>query len=352
MKSAAREKKKRITRVTAAATLTAVITIALGTVYNAGAKEITITEIDEFAGINESRTVRTRNDIVGDVLEEHGVDIGEADKLNLPAEQEVKDSEDIVIKRGKLVKIKVGDHERTVSVTKADVKDALVEAGYIPGEYDCINSSGDVISEGETIELVSVSFEQEIIQEKIERGVEYTDDPALPEGEERVEDEGCDGIREVVVKVTYRRGGEESRETISEEVTAEPRSKVIARGTAQAAKNSSAADSGDGGVVDGYRYKKKIMMTATAYSTSPSENGGYSVSAMGNPLSYGIAAVDPSIVPLGSKLYVTSADGSWTYGTASAEDTGGAIKGNRIDLCYGSDASGFGRKSCIVYILE
>ena len=91
---------------------------------------------------------------------------------------------------------------------------------------------------------------------------------------------------------------------------------------------------------------------ATAYSTSPSENGGYTVSAMGNPLGYGIVAVDPSVVPLGSKVYVTSADGSWSYGVASAEDTGGAIKGNKIDLCYGSNANDFGRRSCVVYILE
>ena len=96
-------------------------------------------------------------------------------------------------------------------------------------------------------------------------------------------------------------------------------------------------------------------MTATAYSTSPSENGGYTVSALGNPLGFGIVAVDPSIIPLGSKVYVTSTDGSWTYGVASAEDTGGAIKGNRIDLCFNgtvSEVNKFGRKSCIVYVLE
>ena len=93
-------------------------------------------------------------------------------------------------------------------------------------------------------------------------------------------------------------------------------------------------------------------MTATAYSTAPSENGGYTVSAMGNPLGYGIVAVDPNVIPLGSKVYVTSPDGSWSYGVASAEDTGGAIRGNKIDLCYDTNASAFGRKSCVVYVLE
>ena len=93
-------------------------------------------------------------------------------------------------------------------------------------------------------------------------------------------------------------------------------------------------------------------MTATAYSTDPSENAGYTVSAMGNPLGYGIVAVDPNVIPLGSTVYVTAPDGSWVYGVASAEDTGGAIKGNKIDLCFPYNNDAFGRRSCVVYVLD
>ena len=138
----------------------------------------------------------------------------------------------------------------------------------------------------------------------------------------------------------------------------------MAKGTKTASSNPTgtvassrirANEKDSGKTINGMRYKKKITMTATAYSTSPSENGGYTVSALGNPLGFGIVAVDPSIIPLGSKVYVTRADGSWTYGVASAEDTGGAIKGNRIVLCFNgtlSEVNKFGRKSCIVYVLE
>lgn len=352
-KRQAKLRAKRRKRIAALVTLTAVVTVTLGTVYNASAKEITITEINEFTGLNESQTVKTRSGNVEEVLEEHGLNVGETDRLNVPTEKPVTNNDDIVITRGKRVTIKVGGYEDTVTVTKADVKDALVEAGYVPGEYDQINSNGD------TIELVSVSRTDEVTTETIERGIEYVDDPELPKGQEAVVDEGQDGVKEIQHKVTYHDGEETARETLSESVTVEPRNKVIARGTAtptpapvSASKSSKSSVDDNGGSVNGYKYKKKITMTATAYSTSPSENGGYGVSAMGNTLGYGIVAVDPSIVPLGSKVYVTSPDGSWTYGVASAEDTGGAIKGNRIDLCYPSNAIAFGRRSCVVYVLE
>lgn len=362
-KKQAKLRAKRRTKIAAVVTLVTLVTVTLGTVFNASAKEITITEIDEFAGVNETTTVRTRSENVEDVLEEQGFDIAETDKINVPTQKEVEDNDDIVITRGKRVTIKVGDYQETVTVTKADAAEALVEAGYIPGEHDRITTNGDMIDHGDTIELVSISHTDEVTTEKIQRGVDYVDDPSMMQGQEKVVDEGYDGEKEIAHKVTYQDGAEASRETLSENVVLEPKNKVIARGTAtpEPKKKKSAANENvntrstvndNGGYVNGYKYRKKIVMTATAYSTSASENGGYSTSAMGNSLGFGIVAVDPNVVPLGSKVYVTSADGSWTYGVASAEDTGGAIRGNKIDLCFDTNAYSFGRRSCVVYILE
>jgi len=68
----------------------------------------------------------------------------------------------------------------------------------------------------------------------------------------------------------------------------------------------------------------------------------------------GTIAVDPRVVPLGSKVYVQSTNGSWIYGTAVCEDTGGSIKGNKIDLYF--DTQGecirFGIRKAYMYILE
>ncbi len=93
---------------------------------------------------------------------------------------------------------------------------------------------------------------------------------------------------------------------------------------------------------------KCITMRASAYSTSPEENGGYTTSKTGHPLHYGIAAIDPRVIPLNSWLYVEG------YGLALACDIGGAIKGDRIDLCHQTveQANRYGRKVVKVHILS
>jgi len=97
-----------------------------------------------------------------------------------------------------------------------------------------------------------------------------------------------------------------------------------------------------------FDYSKVLVMNATSYTNDPSENGGYGTTRLGTPLRYGVVAVDPKVIPLGTKLYIEG------YGYAVAEDTGGAIKGNRIDLCFTSraQADNFGRRNVKVYILK
>lgn len=98
------------------------------------------------------------------------------------------------------------------------------------------------------------------------------------------------------------------------------------------------------------RYSKVLNMVATAYCPCDQCNYPYGgkPSYIGLPLGPGIAAVDPSVIPLRSRLYVEG------YGYAIAADTGGAIKGNRIDLCFAthSEALAYGIKNVKVYILQ
>ena len=96
-----------------------------------------------------------------------------------------------------------------------------------------------------------------------------------------------------------------------------------------------------------FEYSKVLVMNATSYTDDPAENGGYNTTKMGTRLRYGVVAVDPRVIPLGTKLYIEG------YGYAVAEDTGGAIKGNRIDLCYTdrAQAEAFGRRNVKLYIL-
>ncbi|MDU5377137.1 3D domain-containing protein, partial [Peptoniphilus lacydonensis] len=100
---------------------------------------------------------------------------------------------------------------------------------------------------------------------------------------------------------------------------------------------------------NGKSAKKVIVMQATAYDPTAG-----STTATGTRARVGSVAVDPKVIPLGSKLYIESMDGFQSYGYATAEDTGGAIKGNRIDLFYGSnrEANNFGRRNVKVYVLD
>lgn len=171
---------------------------------------------------------------------------------------------------------------------------------------------------------------------------------SLAAGEVLTVREGQMGEKTVTYKVEYKDGEEVSRSVISETVTKAPVDKVVDYG-----------DSSVSGVASSSKapldYKYVLTCEATAYDLSPEENGGYGgQSATGVPLDKGVIAVDPRVIPLGSRVYIEAVDGSWSYGFAVAADTGGAIKGNRVDLCYRTqyECIQFGRRKCKVYVLN
>lgn len=97
-----------------------------------------------------------------------------------------------------------------------------------------------------------------------------------------------------------------------------------------------------------FRKLKTLTMRASAYEPGPRSNGKWAfTTAMGIRPRYGIVAVDPRTIKLGSLLYVEG------YGFAYAADTGSAIKGDRIDLCYATEAQcrKFGRKKVTVHVI-
>ncbi|MBR6012445.1 MAG: hypothetical protein IK062_01510 [Selenomonadaceae bacterium] len=93
-------------------------------------------------------------------------------------------------------------------------------------------------------------------------------------------------------------------------------------------------------------YASVMSMEASAYLPTDGSGSGYT--ATGMRAAYGVAAVDPSVIPLGTRLYIPG------YGEAIAADTGGAIRGYKIDLCMESysEAMNFGRRNVTVYVLD
>lgn len=93
------------------------------------------------------------------------------------------------------------------------------------------------------------------------------------------------------------------------------------------------------------RYSRSLTMRASAYSAQDPGNGNYT--ARGNLVRKGLVAVDTGVIPLGTRLYIPG------YGFAIADDTGGSIRGNVIDLAFDtrSEALRFGVQYVTVYIL-
>lgn len=233
--------------------------------------------------------------------------------------------------------------------TAADVL-ALAEVSYTDSDKLSCESS-DLVTPGMEITLIRCTSdtvkEIEILNyETIEKETD-----TLYKGTTKVSQEGKSGKKTLTYKVNYENGVEVSRTLVSETVTEEPQDEIILVGTKVKAKVS--ASTGYGQKLSAEQLEGATCLTVIATAYCNTSDGGQRT-ATGASTGYGIVAVDPSVIPLGTKLYITSADGSYVYGYCVAGDTGGAIKGNRVDLFLGSESEcrQFGRRSMKVYILD
>lgn len=185
--------------------------------------------------------------------------------------------------------------------------------------------------------------------------------PEMEEGTETVIQEGQDGVRTSIYEVVWSNGEQISRQFV-EELDSTAVDEIIEYGTAVAAdmavENSaiaSVAKNADGSGVltlqsgETLHFSSARSMTATAYTAG--HDGADYTTATGTFVHVGTVAVDKTVIPLGSRLYIVTDDGV-VYGLAVAEDTG--VRGNKVDLYYDTyqECISFGRRSCTVYILE
>lgn len=165
--------------------------------------------------------------------------------------------------------------------------------------------------------------------------VQYERVDTLPKGEEKVLQEGTVGLDEVQEEVHYNHGEVVDTKELQRTTITPMKPKIIRAGTRDIEVSRSYN-----------RVKEVITMEATAYL--PTDGGGDGITATGIPARHGVVAVDPNVIPLGTRVYIPG------YGEAIAADTGGDIVGNRIDVVledYGS-AMQFGRRTVDVYILS
>lgn len=321
--------------------LIVVCLVCTGAVYDVAGVDVTITEIDEIRNVENTINIRSRQNSVSDIVSENNIEIGLYDKINLEDDYIVENGDEIIIRRGVGISIEVDGTIITTSATSDTVNEALIENGIFLGEQDkTIPELSYEIADNTHIKVVRTTMNTQTRDESIPFEVIYKEDSSLAPGKTKVLKAGVDGKVRITETVVVEDGIEVLREEVSRETIVEKVDKIIARGPSSGAKKSVSPS--------GFSYTKKLTMTATAYSAF-NKSGGYGKTASGMVARYGVVAVDPRVIPLGTELYVEG------YGYAIAADTGGVIKGNKIDLCFekpNKELMAFGRKSLEVYILN
>jgi 3D (Asp-Asp-Asp) domain-containing protein len=244
------------------------------------------------------------------------------------------------------------------------VRDALDKADYIPRERDIVSHEFETpLEDGMEISVVRIDLLTETVSEVIPFAERQHENSTLKKGVELVTNEGADGERLYTYIRTLRDGVEISRNLASEEIIVPVQDRVIEIGTyvtpvptpkPTATPRPTATpptEALDAPALADLSYSRVLEVICYAYSTEGWKN---KLNALGKVARVGTIAVDPKMIPLGTKGYVQAMDGSWVYGVAVAEDTGGMIKGNKIDLFYNTqdECRRFGIRKAYLYILD
>lgn len=333
--------------IVAAVAVTLLCAVLTGAMYDSQLKSVKVWVYDNFAGVNSVQSAETRKNTVEELLEEANIAVGENDVVTPELGSALENGGEVVIRRGRTFSLVCDGRVAEYRTTYKKVSDALAEIGAVVNPDDfVIPAMDEYIGEDGVVTIARISYgeDKQVMEIPYSEKVVRTEE--LYEGESAVRQEGVNGSKEITYRLTYQDGELISCQQVSETVVSEPVEKVTVVGTK---KKQNAHP-------QGFNYKKKLTVTATAYDPYPAGGSGKGITANGMKAQYGVVAVDPKVIPLGTKLYIESTDdgASWSYGYCIAADTGGAIKGNKIDLCYNTvgECIQFGRRSANVYVLE
>lgn len=288
-----------------------------------------------------------------EVLDEAGIALDETDLYETEASE---DGFNITIIRGLDITLDVcGDATQVVSYGET-VQQLLDRSGVTLKDTSTVSAALDAqVEDGMTIAITDTVVATDTYTLSIPFEVIYQDTDLLASGKEVVLNEGQEGQLLCTAEVTYINGSESNRTVISEDVTTEAVAKVIARGTGNGKPSGSKKPIiGDGVIItpegDVLTYTHVDTYKATSYNRT--EVGGQ-VTSTGTKTRVGVVAVDPRLIPYGTRMFIVTKDGKYIYGVGTAEDCGGDIKNKRLDLFYETDAESraFGVRDCWVYFL-
>lgn len=295
---------------------------------------------------NLDYTYETSKKTVQNFLDENDIELGENDKINFPLDYEIFDGMTIKINKAVPVRLYLNGKLNLVYSSAKTVSEFLDEQNIKMLPSDDINVSLDTLIIN-NIEIIINLYDTEIVEatEDIPFGIIYELSNSIPEGETKIKQIGQPGVKHVIYQIRYINGRQIACDELQEEVVASPINQIVLQGTRKTVSFNGKT----------YVVKETLKMTSTGYDNcylccgkNPGDPG-YGVTASGMKTKYGVVAVDPRIIPLGTKLYVEG------YGEAIAADTGSAIKGYKIDLYFPTheEAKAYGlHKDIQVFILE
>lgn len=305
---------------------TVAVVILGAAIYATLEKEVVIRDEDKEVEVS------TFANTVEELIEEKNITLDPEDLILPSLDTKLKEGMRITIKRAFSVKITVDGKEIAIKTQPNTVENILKKAEVSLNEKDKIQPAlSEYISADAEINIVRVNERVTTEIKSIPFETVSRKDYNLPLGEKKVIQKGEEGQEEVTTIEILEDGKVVSTTTKSKVIKA-PKPQIVLTGALQVASR--------GGVE--FSYTEKRRMLATAYTHTGNRT------ATGTIPRVGVVAVDPKVIPLGTRLYV---DG---YGFARAEDTGGTIKGDKIDLFMDTaeETKRFGRRWVTVYILK
>nr|WP_152419785.1 G5 and 3D domain-containing protein [Bhargavaea cecembensis] len=305
----------------------------------------------------ESKVWSTKEDVDA-LLAEAGIELNEHDAITPARGSELGETDTVNIEKAYQVAMIDGGQESKVWTTSTTVADFLSKQGIKLGENDRVEQGLDeTVKPGSSVKVVRVEKVTDVVEESTDFTVQTKKDNSLLKGKEKVVQNGEAGKVERTYEVIKEDGKEVTRKLQNEKVIKKPVNKVVAVGTKAPVPAKAVASKSSGKVVQASASRneapsggKEFYVTATAYTASCNGCSGITATGINLKANPGakVIAVDPRVIPLGSKVWVEG------YGTAIAGDTGGAIKGNKIDVFVPTkdQAYSFGRKKVKIKILN
>lgn len=312
-------------------------------------------EIDVTADGETTPVILYGSETTQQALQKAGVELDDGDIVNVPLSEELSDGATVSVTRQHDVHIMVDGGLVSTTVAAGTVEEALTQAGVSVGEDDIVSPSLNApAGDGMIVTVKRVTYREVTAIEEIPYTTVTEESDSVSLGSFRVTTVGETGEREVTSREMLIDGIVHERETLESAILKQPVAEVKLVAPQPTPRSITAVKTSGGTLTDSdgntISYSRMLKGKATAYTS----NGGRT--STGRPAQVGNVAVDPKVIPYGSKLYIASPNGKVVYGYAVAADTGGAMRSGRVlvDLYYDTEREcrNFGVRNMEIYILD